>query len=167
MKKRFPDAEVWGLDIGAPMVRYAHMRAVDLGADVNFRHALAEETGFPDGYFDIVTSYLLHHEVPEKATYNIIHESARLVRPGGIYFPVDSRTSPTNSYAEERTAYGRVSMWQNHRWNHERWTLEYRGADFFGEMRRAGFILNSDGPDAEIYLSGAGGLKNVVGIKPA
>ncbi len=166
LKQRFPDAEVWGLDIGAPMVRYAHMRAVDMGADVNFRHALAEETGFPNGYFDIVTSYILHHEVPEKATYNIIHESARLVRPGGIYFPVDSRTSPTNSYAAEQTAYGRVSLWQSYRWNHERWTREYRGSDFFGEMRRAGFILNSDGPDAEIYPSGSGGLKNVVGIKP-
>ncbi len=106
------------MDIGAPMVRYAHMRAVDMGADVNFRHAPAEETGFPDDYFDIVTPYILHHEVPEKATYNIIHESARLVKPGGIYFPVDSRTSPTNSYAAEQTAYGRVSLWQSYRWNH-------------------------------------------------
>ena len=167
LKQRFPDAEVWGLDIGAPMVRYAHMRAVDLGVDVNFRHALAEDTGFPDGYFDIVTSYILHHEVPEQATYDIIQESARLVRPGGIYFPVDSRTSPTTSYEAEKRAYGRVAMWINHRWNHERWTLEYRGSDFFGEMRRAGFILNAEGPEAAIYPRGTGGPKNVVGVKPA
>src|SRR5207244_8188425 len=31
LKDRFPDAEVWGLEVGAPMVRYAHMRAADLG----------------------------------------------------------------------------------------------------------------------------------------
>lgn len=58
LKERFPDAEVWGVDIGGPMVRYAHMRCVDLGIGANFRQALAEDTKFEDGYFDIVTSYI-------------------------------------------------------------------------------------------------------------
>ena len=63
IKRRFPDAEVWGIDIGAPMLRYAHMRAVDMGVPVNFRQALSEKTGFPDNHFDLVISHLLHHEV--------------------------------------------------------------------------------------------------------
>ena len=166
LKKRFPDAEVWGVDIGGPMVRYAHMRAVDLDADVNFRHALAEDTGFPDGHFDIVTSYLLHHEVTEAATYKIIQEAARLLRPGGGYFPVDTHTSPSRK-RRDNTAFGRVRSWMIYRWNHERWAPEYRRADFFGEMRRAGLILNSDGPEAETYPQGTPGFKNIMGTKPA
>ncbi len=68
LKGRFPDAEVWGIDVGGPMVRYAHMRAADIGVDVNFAQRLAEDTKFPDGYFDIVTSYILHHEVTAEAS---------------------------------------------------------------------------------------------------
>ena len=68
LKERFPDAEVWGVDVGAPMVRYAHMRAARLGIGANFAQKLAEDTGFPDNHFDIVTSYIMHHEVPAKGT---------------------------------------------------------------------------------------------------
>ena len=172
LKQRFPDAEVWGVDIGAPMVRYSHMRAVDMGVDVNFRHALSEETGFPDGYFDIVTSYLLHHEITEEATLQTIQESQRVLRPGGVYFPVDVYTSPARK-ADEKTAYRRIRDWITYRWNHERWWYEYQRADFFGEMRRVGFTLNNDGPAAEVSSMTPGdselygGYNNIVGISQA
>ena len=52
-KERFPDAEVWGIDVGGPMVRYAHHAAVKKNIDVHFAQRLAEDTKFPDGYFDI------------------------------------------------------------------------------------------------------------------
>ena len=167
LKKRFPDAEVWGVDIGGPMVRYAHMRAVDMGVDVNFRHALAEETGFPDGYFDIVTSYILHHEVTEDATYKIIQESARVLRPGGVYYPVDFYTNP-NRRAIDKRAYRRIRDWMTYRWNHERWLYEYQRADFEGEMRRAGLALNWDqAKNVMSYPEGRETVRNIMGTKPA
>ena len=166
LKRRFPNAEIWGVDIGAPMVRYSHMRAVDMGVDVNFRHALAEETGFPDGYFDIVTSFILHHEVTEDATYKIIRESERILRPGGVYFPVDVYTNPGGSETFG-TAMSRIGQWMTYRWNHERWWFDYQRADFFGEMRRVGFALNMDGPEAELYPRPGLGGKNIVGTKSA
>ena len=161
LKKRFPDAEVWGVDIGGPMVRYSHMRAVDLGSDVNFRHALAEETGFPDGYFDIVTSLILHHEVTEDATYKIIQEAERVLRPGGVYYPVDFYTNP-NRKAQDGRAWRRIRDWMTYRWNHERWLYEYQRADFEGEMRRVGFALNRDESTDSMF----GRSRNIVGIKP-
>jgi len=167
LKKRFPDAEVWGVDIGGPMVRYSHMRAVDMDVDVNFRHALAEDTGFPDGYFDIVTSYILHHEVTEDATYKIIQESARVLRPGGVYYPVDFYTNP-NRRAIDKRAYRRIRDWMTHRWNHERWLYEYQRADFDGEISRAGLILNWDqAKDVMSYPAGRETVKNIMGTKPA
>ena len=89
LKRRFPDAEVWGIDVGGPMLHYAHMRATELGVDVNFRQALAEATGFPDGYFDMVVSYILLHEVPNVKNTEIMKEISRLLRSGGTYYPVD------------------------------------------------------------------------------
>lgn len=145
LKERFPEAEVWGLDIGGPMVRYAHMRAVDVGVDVNFAQRLAEDTKFPDNHFDIVTSYIMHHEVTAEGARAIFREAHRVARPGGYYYPIDflsgRQAMPYNPYM----AY---AIWNDHRWNHERWSLEFRGLDFEGEMEKAGFWLNPDGPEA-------------------
>ena len=165
LKQRYPDAEVWGVDVGGPMVRFAHMRAVDMGVDVNFRHALAEDTGFPDGYFDIVTSYILHHEVTEQATYNIIQEAARLTRPGGVYYPVDFYTNPGRK-AKDHRAYRRVRDWMTYRWNHERWLWDYQNADFEGEMHRAGFQVNRDNGEGSTDGYGRRRVRNLMGTKP-
>ena len=170
LKKRFPGAEIWGVDIGAPMVRYAHMRAVDLGVDVNFRHALAEDTGFPDGYFDIVTSYILHHECPADSTYKIIQESTRVLRPGGVYYPVDFYTNPARWPAVDKRAWNRIKDWMTYRWNHERWLYEYQQADFDGEMHRAGLTVNMDKYNDVPKLSDTDTYDrhgNLMGTKPA
>jgi len=134
LKERFPDAEVWGVDIGAPMVRYAHMRAARLGIGANFAQKLAEDTGFPDGHFDIVSSYIMHHEVPAQKTLAIIDEARRLTRPGGIYYPIDFNSGGLKSPG--RSMYGR---WMDHRWNNEVWSLEYHSVAFNDEIAKRGF----------------------------
>lgn len=144
LKERFPDAEVWALDIGGPMVRYGHMRAVDLGLKINFVQRLAEETGFPDNYFDIVTSYLAHHEMPEAVSKQVFAEAHRITRPGGYYYPIDFRSG---RQARRRTAYGEFRRWWDHRWNGERWSYEFHGMDFEGEMEKAGLMLQPDAPE--------------------
>jgi ubiquinone/menaquinone biosynthesis C-methylase UbiE len=132
MKRRYPDAEVWGIDVGGPMVRYAHMKAVDMGVDVNFAQRLSEDSGFSDNYFDIVTSNLLFHEVTKQATSDIIQETYRVLRPGGVFSPTDANDALT-------TAHAKFTFWYNYRWNHEDWFLDWMQVDFPGEMRKAGF----------------------------
>ncbi|MCB2107761.1 MAG: methyltransferase domain-containing protein [Rhodobacteraceae bacterium] len=131
MKRRFPDAEVWGLDIGGPMVRYAHMKAADMGVDVNFAQRLCEKSGFPDNHFDIVTSNLLFHEVNEQGAKDIIKEVARVLRPGGVYSSTDTNDTPP-------TAKGKYTLWYNYRWNHEDWYADWHRVDFKGEMEKNG-----------------------------
>ena len=46
LKERFSEAEVWGIDVGAPMIRYGHMRAVELDVAVNFSQRLVEDSQF-------------------------------------------------------------------------------------------------------------------------
>jgi len=150
LKERFPDAEVWGLDIGGPMVRYGHMRAADIGVDVNFAQRLGEDTGFPDNHFDIVTSYIMHHELPGEISKAVFREAHRVARPGGYYYPIDFRSG---RQATRRTAYGMYRTWWDHRWNNERWSLEFRALAFEDEMENVGLWLN---PKAKAALPGFG-----------
>ena len=129
LKRRFPDAEVWGVDIGGPMVHYAHMRATQLGADVNFMQGLAEDTGFPDGYFDMVVSYIILHEVPNVKNTQIMKEVSRVLRSGGTYYPVDFYTT----MKPPKDAYGLFHRWWDHRWNGEVWAWEHMDYDLAGD----------------------------------
>ena len=158
LKERFPEAEVWGIDVGGPMVRYAHMRARDLGIDVNFAQRLAEDTRFPDNHFDMVTSYLLHHEVTHEVSQQIIKEAYRMLRPGGVHYPIDIFTGARDQ--KKQTAWERVHWWWTYRWNVEVWYYDYESLDYPGEMRAAGFEVNEKGPQAR-YDS-----HNLVGVKP-
>ena len=137
MKQRFPNAEVHAIDVAAPMVRYAHMRAVDIGSEVHFKQALAEATGYPDGYFDLVVSYILFHEVTADAARKIMAETGRILRPGGVFYPLDFNavTAPSP---------GRIySTWLDHRYNTEPWRLQWtQQVDVADAMRKGGFVVD-------------------------
>ena len=143
LAERFPNAEVWGIDVGGPMVRYAHMRANDLGVKINFAQRLAEDTKFPDNHFDIVTSYIIHHELPQDAARAVIAEAYRVTRPGGYYYPIDFRSG-----GNKGRPYGQYRRWWDHRWNDEVWSREYHTMNFEGELEKAGFTMNNDTPAA-------------------
>jgi len=143
LKKRFPEAEVWAIDVGAPMIRYGHMRANEMGRDINFAQRLAEDSKFPDGHFDIVASYIMFHEVTADASRNIIKEVSRVLRPGGVFYPVDFYTAnPPPS-----RPIGRFTSWWDHRWNNEVWRMEYTNLDFNGAMK-ANNLKIGDGPSS-------------------
>ena len=89
MAEFFPAAEVHGIDLGAPMVRYAHGRAEALGQAVHFSQQNAEHTDFEDGSFDLIVSHILFHETSAKAAPNILKESHRLLRKGGVMAHVE------------------------------------------------------------------------------
>ena len=139
MKERFPEAEVWGIDVGGPMVRYAHLRGIDLGLDVNFAQRLAEDTKFPDQHFDLVVSYIMFHEMPAKIADVALAETFRILRPGGVFFPVDFGTG---AQAPEMNAYRRFSLWWDHRWNNEVWRPEHGNRDFGAAIRKMGFEVD-------------------------
>ena len=139
LKQRFPAAEIWGLDVAAPMLRFAHMRGVDLGVDVNFRQALASKTGFPSGFFDVVTANILFHETSEKEAKAVMRETKRLLRPGGVFYPTDL---PNGKQLPKRTAFANFSQWIDHKINNERWRVEWEKMDFAKSLKRVGFEVD-------------------------
>jgi ubiquinone/menaquinone biosynthesis C-methylase UbiE len=80
----FPQSEIHGIDVGASILRYAHARAEHLGAAVHFSQQSAEQTRFPDDHFDVVFSCVVLHETSPAAMANILAESHRVLKPGGI-----------------------------------------------------------------------------------
>jgi SAM-dependent methyltransferase len=115
-KELFPDAEVWGIDVAAPQVRYAHLRAAGIGLDVNFAQMNAEETSFPDGHFDLVVSHVLLHETSGKAMPKIFKECFRLLAPGGYMIhadlpPFDLMDPFTQFVLDNETYYNNEPFW--------------------------------------------------------
>lgn len=136
-KEAFPDAEVWGIDVGAPVVRYAHARASALGQEVNFAQMNAEETRFEDGYFDLVVSHILLHETSGKAMPRIFNECHRLLSSGGVMIhadlpPFDLMDPFTQFILDNETWYNNEPFWG-----------AMRDMDQISLARNAGFPANA------------------------
>ena len=93
-KEAFPDAEVWGVDLSAPFLTFAHTWAEDQGLAINYRQADARATGFTDGQFDLIVSHILFHETWHDIVPAIMREAHRLLAPGGIFLNVDTPFQP-------------------------------------------------------------------------
>ena len=88
-KETFPEAEVIGIDVAGPCVRYAHARAHALGKPAAFMQRNAEDTGFENESFDLIVSHILLHETSGKAMPRIFEECYRLLKPGGVMIHAD------------------------------------------------------------------------------
>ena len=91
-KTIFPEADVYAVDVAAPMLRYAHARAESLGVPVHFSQQNAEALDFEDGYFDLIVSHILIHETSTVGLGNIMKECRRLLSANGL--SVHSETPP-------------------------------------------------------------------------
>lgn len=87
----YPDAQMTVADLGAPVLRYGLARAKSLGVDnVRFVQASGEDLSrFPDASFDWIQTTMFLHELSNSALDNILRETRRLLRPGGIVLHVE------------------------------------------------------------------------------
>jgi SAM-dependent methyltransferase len=134
-KEQYPNAEVTGVDLSAPMVRYAHKRAIDLGLDVNFVQRPAEDTGFPENYFDVAFAFILFHEIPLEINERVCREMVRVLRPGGIFCVIDFANRPPGVTAPIADYTREFDTMQNG----ERYASDFVYSDFPGTLGRAGF----------------------------
>jgi ubiquinone/menaquinone biosynthesis C-methylase UbiE len=83
LQKLYSDALLTGLDLSPYFLAVAHYRAQQQKTKINWIHAAAESTGLPDASFDLVSIFLVCHELPQAPTRQIFAEARRLLRPGG------------------------------------------------------------------------------------
>ncbi|WP_341739932.1 class I SAM-dependent methyltransferase [Microcoleus sp. CAWBG640] len=89
MQEVYPEANTVGVDLSPYFLAVAQYRSQEKKAELpnqktpTWVHAAAESTGLPGNAFDLVSIFLVCHELPQKATMEIFREARRLLRAGG------------------------------------------------------------------------------------
>lgn len=89
LQKVYPQAKITGLDLSPYFLAVAKYRAQERQAQIDWVHAPAESTGLPNAAFDLVSIFLMCHELPQSATRQIFAEARRVLRPGGYIAIMD------------------------------------------------------------------------------
>lgn len=91
----YPQAKITGLDLSPHFLAIAnyntrtkHPNLIE-NQQLQWIHATAEQTGLPDNSFDLVSCFLLFHELPQDATRQILREIRRILRPNGHFALMD------------------------------------------------------------------------------
>jgi ubiquinone/menaquinone biosynthesis C-methylase UbiE len=89
LKSKAGTGEVHGIDASPEMIEVARGKGANNGADIDFRVALIEEIPFPENSFDLVTSSLMLHHLPDDLKRRGIAEIRRVLKPGGRFVAMD------------------------------------------------------------------------------
>lgn len=132
--KRWPEADVHAIDVGAPLLRYGHARAEALGLKIHFSQQSAEQTKYDDSSFDLIVSNILAHETSTKAWPTIIKECHRLLKPDGVMIHADlpqlDEVDPYRQFIYTNETY----------YNNEPFWTKYRTLDLKQIATEAGFL---------------------------
>jgi ubiquinone/menaquinone biosynthesis C-methylase UbiE len=83
-KQRWPDADVIGVDLAAPVLRLAHRHAVAAGVPIRYLQRDARRTGLESASVDVVSATMLVHELPPEVLSEVLVEAGRVLSPGGV-----------------------------------------------------------------------------------
>lgn len=132
-KAVYPDAKVYGVDIAAACLRYAHARARSLGVGAHFRQASSDALPFDDASVDLVFSSMFLHELPAKHIARFLAQAHRVLKPGGVVInmelPPNAALSPFDAFYLDWDSY----------YNNEPFYKNFRDQDYRGLLEAAGF----------------------------
>lgn len=88
--RELPQARLTGADLSAPVLRLAHLRALEQGVTAWFVQTDGTSLApFADASFDVVTATMLLHELPPPQVRDFLRAARRVLRPGGRLVVLD------------------------------------------------------------------------------
>ena len=135
-KQVFPNAQVFGIDIAAPCLRYAHARAIAQGVPITFQQASCEALPFEDNSVDVVFSSMFLHELPESMIRAYFCEAYRVLKPGGVVINMEL---PPNQHL---SAYDAFYLDWDCFYNNEPFYKTFRDLSYVELCTAAGFDEN-------------------------
>ena len=106
----FPEAEVIGIDLAAPYIRFARMwNEIRNVSNVQFYAANGEDLSWLESEsFDIINYAYVLHEMPAENALRVINEMYRLLKPGGV---MNGFEVPFPDTELEREVYKTFNTW--------------------------------------------------------
>jgi ubiquinone/menaquinone biosynthesis C-methylase UbiE len=89
LQAAYPQAQVTGLDLSPYFLAVAHYRSLDQAKPIRWVHAAGEKTGLASGSYDLVSIFLVCHELPGQISAQMFAEARRLLQPGGYLAVMD------------------------------------------------------------------------------
>ena len=137
LKEAFPDAEIYGLDISGPFLRFAHLWAEENNVPVHYRQADARDTQYPDEHFDLIISHILFHETWADILPKIMKEAHRNLAKGGVFFNADVPYQPHRMPMTKQV----TNAWQVVN-NGEPFWFGFINTDIGNSLKDAGFAVD-------------------------
>ena len=135
----YPEAKVFALDVAAPMLRYGHARAMDMGVNnVIFKQVNFENFNFNPNSVDLIISAMFFHEVSANALRNIFRKSFELLKPGGMMLHMEQPNFDSDTEAFEKF----VRDWDAW-YNGEPYWAKLHNLNIIDEMIKSGFVQHN------------------------
>lgn len=99
LQEIYPQANITAVDLSPYFLAVAQYNSQKRNVNINWKHAPAESTGLPDDSFDLVSIFLLFHELPQNVAKQVLREARRVLRPGG-YLTIMDMNPESENYAK-------------------------------------------------------------------
>jgi ubiquinone/menaquinone biosynthesis C-methylase UbiE len=127
-----PESECHGVDLSAPCLKVANLRAREQGFECFLSQQDLEHLDYADDSFDLIFFNFMLHELPPAHTPALLAEACRVLKPGGLFAGHEFHLRPGDPFQN--------ALQRSHAWtNNETYSVPWYDTPIETLARQAGF----------------------------